>query len=444
MAFLHTQSCECMKSELSLFDIPPTQTTIEGSNWVQYKPISSLTNDSPIEFVIPGNGDDYIDLTHTLLNLRVTLKCNTNVKEFPQGVTQEIVNNNIGPVNNFMHSMFSQLDVFFNQKPVSPPNNAYAYRAYIETLLNYGPAAKNSHLSSVLWYDDTAGKMDDTKDENKGLQKRRECLGVGKTIDMIGHLHSDVFNQEKLLLNGVEVRVRMVRSRDTFSLMDTYGYFSIHIEEANLLVRRVKINPGVLLAHAKMLSKTTAKYPLTRVEVKAITLNNRVLSQTLDNIILGQVPKRIIIGFVQNQAYNGDRKRNPFNFQHFNINSLTLFVDGVQVPSKTLQPDFANKKLYVDAYHTLFSGTGIHFLNEGNQITRENYPDGFCLFAFDLTPDLSANECSHWNFIRHGSVRLDVRFDNALTDTVNCIVYAEYDNILEIDASRQVIVDYGG
>ena len=54
MAFLHTQSCECLKSELSLFDIPPTQTTIEGSNWVQYKPISSLSDDSPIEFVIPG------------------------------------------------------------------------------------------------------------------------------------------------------------------------------------------------------------------------------------------------------------------------------------------------------------------------------------------------------------------------------------------------------
>lgn len=442
MAFLHTQSCECLKSELSLFDIPPTQTTIEGSNWVQYKPISSLSDDSPIEFVIPGNGDDYLDLSHTLLNLRVTLKSNTLPKDYPKETTQEMVNR-VGPVNNFLHSMFSQVDVFFNQKPVSPPNNAYAYRAYIETLLNYGPAAKQSHLTSVLWSDDTAGKMNDVDNGNAGLVKRREYLGNNKTVDMIGHLHSDVFNQEKLLLNGVEVRVRLVRSRDSFCLMDPSGYFSVHIDEANLLVRRVKINPGVLLAHAKMLSKTTAKYPLTRVEVKTITLHNNVFSETLDNIILGQLPKRIIVGFVQNKSYNGDRNRNPFDFQHFNINSLGLFVDGVQVPSKTLQPDFTNKKLYIDAYHTLFSGTGIHFLNEGNQITRESYPNGYCLFVFDLTPDLSANECSHWNLIKHGSVRLDVRFSIALSDTVNCIIYTEYDNILEIDASRQVIVDYG-
>jgi hypothetical protein len=40
--------------------------------------------------------------------------------------------------------------VLFNQKPVTAPNNTYAYRAYIKTLLNYGPAAKSSHLSSVL------------------------------------------------------------------------------------------------------------------------------------------------------------------------------------------------------------------------------------------------------------------------------------------------------
>jgi len=39
---------------------------------------------------------------------------------------------------------------------------------------------------------------------------------------------------------------------------------------ASLIVRGAKISPGVLLAHARMLSKTTAKsqYPLTRIEVK--------------------------------------------------------------------------------------------------------------------------------------------------------------------------------
>ena len=238
-------------------------------------------------------------------------------------------------------------------------------------------------MTSALWYGDTTGKMDNGEDANAGLVARRKLLSTTKSVDLIEHLHCDVFNQEKLLVNGVEVRVRLVRSRDSFCLMDPIGLYSVHIEEANLLVRRVKISPSVLLAHAESLSKTTAKYPLTRVEVKAITMHSGIHGETLDNIILGQLPKRIIIGFVKNKAFNGDRALNPFNFEHFNINFLCLYVDGVQVPSKPLQRNFRGNQLYIDAYHTLFSGTGVHFLNQGNPISRESYPNGYCLFAFN-------------------------------------------------------------
>ena len=130
-------------------------------------------------------------------------------------------------------------------------------------------------------------------------------------------------------MNDVEVRVRLVRSRDSFCLIDPICLYSVHIEEANLLDRRVKISPSVLFAHAESLSKTTAKYLLTRVEVKAITMHSGIHGETLDNIILGQLPKRIIIRLVKNKAFNGDRALNPFNFEHFNINFLCLYVYGV-------------------------------------------------------------------------------------------------------------------
>lgn len=434
MAFLHAHSCECLKSELELFSLPPTQTTIEGTQWVHYKPISSLTDESPIEFVVPGQGDEYIDLAHTMLSMRVQIR---SAKDSDKTVA-------VGPVNNLLHSMFNQVDVFLNQKLVSPPNNAYAYRAYIETLLNYGRGAKESHLTSVLWYTDTAGKMDDVDDANSGLNNRRLYLTEGKTVDLLGHLHCDIFNQERFLINGIEMRLRLVRTSDAFCLMSASKDYSIRIVDASLLVRRAKIAPGVLLAHARALSKSTAKYPLTRVEVKAISMHAGVHGDTLDNVILGQLPKRIIIGFVDNKAFNGDRSLNPFNFKNYKINYLSLYADGVQIPSKALQPDFTKTYQYADAFHTLFSGTGIHFLNQGNCISRSSYPFGYCLFAFDLTPDLSANSNSHWNLVKHGSVRIEVRFEEALTTTINCVVYAEYDNILEIDSSRQVIVDFSG
>ena len=58
MAFVHEDSCECLKSELELFSVPSTQTSVETGNWIYC---------SPIEFDISGNGEDYIDLANTML-----------------------------------------------------------------------------------------------------------------------------------------------------------------------------------------------------------------------------------------------------------------------------------------------------------------------------------------------------------------------------------------
>lgn len=437
MSFLHSHSEACLKTELDLFSLPPTQTAIESSRWVSYKPVSSLSDESPIEFCINSQNEDYLDLAHTMIKVNVQIKPLT-------ATTDKFV----APVNNFLHSIFNQVDVYLNQKLVSPPNNAYPYRAYLETLLNYGPAAKNSHLTTALWVSDVAGYMDeqpgDDAKKNTGLLERQACLASGKQYDLLGHLHCDIMNQDRFLINGVEVRLRLVRSKDAFCLMNASDTaYSVNISEATLLVRRVKIAPAVLIAHAKALSSATVKYPITRVEVKTFTMHSGIIGDSLENVILGQLPKRVVLGFVDNKAFNGDRTKNPFNFQNFGINFLSLYVDGTQIPSKPLQPKFdKNAPMYVESYHTLFSGTGIHYMNEGNDISRDEYADGYCLFAFDLTPDLSAHYAGHWNLVKNGSVRIEVRFDKPLTKTINCLLYAEFDNVLEIDSARQVVIDF--
>ena len=47
---MQNDSCECSKSELN---VPPTMTAMQESQWVEHFPIASLTNNAPIEFIIP-------------------------------------------------------------------------------------------------------------------------------------------------------------------------------------------------------------------------------------------------------------------------------------------------------------------------------------------------------------------------------------------------------
>lgn len=437
MSFLHTHSQECMKSELNLFSMPPTQTSIDTSHWVMYKPVSSLTTDGPVEYVVPGSSDEYIDLPHTLLYVKVTFQPpDQNVND----ANTDALLAQIGPTNNLLHSLFDQVSVTLNHQLVSPASNNYAYQSYIESLLSYGSGAKHSHLSTVLWHDDTPGKMDSFT-ENTGLAKRRSQLNTGKSVDLIGHIHSEMFNQDRLLINGVEVGIKFVRSKDGFAIMDPTNSYKVVINDSALYVRRVKVYPNILLEHSKLLSTMPAKYPVTRVQVKSVVLHSGILGETIDNIFMGTVPRRIICGFVKNQAYNGHRLSNPFNFEHFNINYFSLSIDGLSVPARQLQPNFEDN-LFVESYHSLFTGTGVFFLNQGNCITRESFKGGYCLFAFDLTPDLSSNSNDHFNLVKHGSIRIDVRFKKALADNINCIIYAEFNSIVEIDSTRQIITDF--
>jgi hypothetical protein len=89
---------------------------------------------------------------------------------------------------------------------------------------------------------------------------------------------------------------------------------------------------------------------------------------------------------------------------------------------------------------TLFEGTGMLNDNKGHGIRRNNYKDGYALYAFDLTPDMT--EGSHVDPIKHGSIRMDIHFKHPLPQTVNVIVYSEYDNLIQIDRARNVITDF--
>jgi hypothetical protein len=55
----------------------------------------------------------------------------------------------VGVVNNFLHSLFKQVDVFLKEKQVTQATGTYACHAYLETLLNYGPSANDFQLTAA-------------------------------------------------------------------------------------------------------------------------------------------------------------------------------------------------------------------------------------------------------------------------------------------------------
>ena len=73
MAFVHHESQECTKWELDLFTIPATQTSITKGKWIEYHPLSNITDRGPIEFNVSGSGEECLDLAKTLLFLKAKI-----------------------------------------------------------------------------------------------------------------------------------------------------------------------------------------------------------------------------------------------------------------------------------------------------------------------------------------------------------------------------------
>ena len=54
MALIHPDTQEVMKSELELFSLPPTQTSIEETRYEKYYPQTSLDKGGPLDYSIPA------------------------------------------------------------------------------------------------------------------------------------------------------------------------------------------------------------------------------------------------------------------------------------------------------------------------------------------------------------------------------------------------------
>ena len=84
-------------------------------------------------------------------------------------------------------------------------------------------------------------------------------------------------------------------------------------------------------------------------------------------------------------------------------------------------------------YQALSSQNQVQICN----ISLQDYKDGYCFWGFDLTPDQGADQ-NHLHPLKTVNLRLELQFARPLDYILNVIVYAEFDNLIEINGLREV------
>ena len=282
-----------------------------------------------------------------------------------------------------------------------------------------------------------------TANTNRGFLAQCDQLRPVKGVEMVGRLHTDIWNVRTHLLPGVRMQIKLTKAKHEIYVhsKDADSSAVFKILDAQLLVKRVRPNPAYLIAHNTALQAgAIARYKMTTVEHKTFTFAKGLQSLSIDNAILGPITERLLFVMVDNGEFLGCLTTNPFKFQHFDMTYFTLYVNGRQIPSGRLQLDTAREKGSMMSYRTLFEVSGIRHSNSGLQISHASFVNGYFMLLFDLTPDQGASE-GHTSHPYSGNIRIEARFPKALPLAMTCLFYLEYDGCVRIDSSQTVTTD---
>ena len=336
--------------------------------------------------------------------------------------------------------MIKSVEIYIGKEQLFKSPKLYAFKAYFESLLGYSQQAKKTILSSALWETDDAERAKTISPLSSTTDKTK-----GKIIEMMGRLHTDLTYQSKAMLGGCDIDIEIEFNKPEFFLQyDSEKYSaSIKLIDCYLEVTGVKVSPAIVQAHTKALQVGTAKYSISRGDVKTFLIPSGIKQHLEDHVITGQLPRRITFGLIAHEAFNGSFKTQPYSFAPHKLNYLVCYLNGIQFPSVALKPDFDNE-LYIREYTNFLRALNQNSTDALLSITKDDYKKNFCLYSFNFAPDLSngISVNGHANPIEYGNLRIQFGFSDTLSSPINVVLYPEFDTVIELTEHRKPILTF--
>jgi hypothetical protein len=375
-----------------------------------------------------------IDLSKTYIEfeIKITQSDGTPLPTAASTTGTANLYDSIVPANYFIGALIQQLDIFLSNTLVTTATNLYPYRAYFDTLLYNSKHSKETYETTCLWESD--------KDKRKEKIKR---IYSGKTIKLIGPLHSDLMQQERLLLNFVDVILRMNLSDPSFCFQiegATTDRPRIQIADCTLHICKKKLFVDNESSILRTLETTTAKYFLNHTMLRHRIVDEGLSQCYFDQIFPSTLPRRFVVGLIPAKAMNGDWKSDPFEFKSNNLIEIKAFIDSQQLPTPAIKLDMSDDD-FGRAYYLFYQNMYGLEPTSRLSISPQQYKARSCFFAFTLSPENDLDDGNFVGLIRRGNVRLDLTFKTDTTEHLALVIYSHFPNVLQIAADRSVLLE---
>ena len=423
----HSTSFRSMTtSKLDLFKpITFENGAIKGYD-VDYYPIAPPSDNGPVEFYIPPDPEKFIHIQSMKLYGNVRTK-----KKDAQGNWVYTVFNTdkVYLINNYFHSLWSNVIIKMNDTEFGETGtNSYAYGAYIQTLLGAREKCKDTILYSSSFIKDTLQKLDSVNpEENLGMKARRLD---GNEKRMVIPIHNDLMTAETFIPPNTKFGLTFKRTEEKFIIMagdDTE--YKIDLQHLKLRVRKLDVSEEVKKYYSRMLKTKPPVIPYTKNVIRTYTkpkgdfdLSNHNLFQS------SKLPERVYVMLVEQDAFNGNVKKNPYNFQTFNFKEASLVVNNVSEPSNGYK--WGENHITNDLYSDFLENTGTSpFEMDSVWITEFEYIYGYFILAWDRSPTKDNGLYNHK--MEGGTMGLRMTTSKPLNENIMVIVCASYTDTLQ-------------
>lgn len=453
---------------LELFQLPAIDYRYKAHRFVPYHPTNSGIR--PVTFTVESS-EEYYDLGESFLEVKVRLNhSHTGYVGIQSGLDASDATDSRHTyiVNNFGHTIFNQMNVYLNQVLMNTQNNAYHYKAYFETLLNYSPAEGGSTLAAQGWVNDAldvvevmgaTGTNDDIPTDanwkgNTALRSLTSKVLEKQWYTFIIRPHVEAFRSGKALAPGVELKMEMYLNSNAVYLLATPNKGSLQAKkfpsigendiQLTLHLKKITLNSSVFLKLQQSLSSThPARYPVVRSEIRTFTFEGNSAHWEKDNVFNGLIPDRVLVAMVDSRAYNGNVEYYPFAFQKFGLTRIRQIVNGEEYPFKSTL-ELTGNQSYEDltGYNRLLVALEAYKDHKQPMIQASDWGQGknCTVFLFNNVPSGDADSPAYRNPRQNGNVRLEMDFRTSPGTNITVIIWSEQENVFSIN--RQGGIQY--
>ena len=373
-------------------------------------------------FRLSADPERYTDLNTILLAVEVQLK---RVDGEKVDSTKDIVFLD----RNGMHSLFTSVEVKFNDKVVSSMSN-YPSTSCLSRLLGC------SEDQRVAVWDELDGSWKNGYETSNltavtgSLVESLQAKKLANKITFIGRVYSDILmSSRQYLPPGISLSIDLRRALDHFSLCahkDDVAY-RLHMSSASLYVKRFRLRPSLVPFVQKSLTIPNPSLVFNKLDCQMMTVSKgSSVFRWLDCLHGGPLPNRMYVAFVSQDSIFGKLSRISTFFEPLNVASINFKLNGrdllVEPIKMKIELDEDGKVNTLTSNFRMGYLSLVEILNQVSDQTSSlrlglnDYKQGCILYAIEL------GKCGELGASTNGNVDVEVLFNDNKSNMEACIL----------------------